>query len=122
MPYLTFRSTNQIENCFDPLILDVGRNDIHPKVQKLRTMITTTIVTRGDISGIVVHVLCQSLDRLAVGELHPVPIWIAENCEVADGVSCVCRRNGENSQLPPSVGDLVHIFSLLTLEPEVVHT
>ena len=48
-------------------------------------------------------------------------IWVADNREVADWVARVCWWNGKNSELPPLLGDLVHMLSPLTLEPEPVH-
>src|SRR5258708_39046544 len=56
------RGGTQIQNRFDPPIPDVCRDHVHPKIEKLRPMIATTVIGRGHVSCVVVHIrkeLCE---------------------------------------------------------------
>src|SRR5262245_54429617 len=101
--------------------MDVGRNDVHPQIQRFGTMVATATISDGGVRRVVSESPLPPLDRLAVGELHQVSIGIANDCEVADGFSCVGWGNGKNSELPAFFGNLVHLFSPLTLKPKMVH-
>ncbi len=49
------RGGTQIQNRLDPPIPDVCRDHVHPKIEKLRPMIATTVIGRGYVSCVVVH-------------------------------------------------------------------
>ena len=51
----TGRFSEALRTRFDALILHVCRDNVHPEIKNLRTMIATTIIGHGYFSCVVVH-------------------------------------------------------------------